>query len=456
MKLLRDMLMHSYNCNLFDLGEVLRGGFELANVRYTEPTSVLSALQVTGDITLSASANQFGGFTLAELDRVMVPYCKKTLDTAYEEYDTWFGGNDSEKDSEKREEFAWHKLTRELEQGMQSLELKLNTLNSARGDFSFVTVTFGAMPKDATEEDKKIQRKVCSVILKTRKEGHGHDHIAVVFPKLVYLYAKKQHNDPEQQKLFQEALECSAKCMYPDFLSIDSDYGTVSEIYREHGVITSPMGCRAYLSPWQDPETGKYVTIGRCNIGAVSLNLPLLWEIARYEHPEAIESTFFELLDDRMEIVRQFLLKRYDFIANTPCSTNPLEFTQGGLYKGHKKPEDKIGDLVDYMTASFGYIGLDEVTREARGRSLFADHGEFAAKVLKHMNENIARYKAEDHKLFALYGTPAESYCSTAASQVRKYLDSIGEHERAVKVPEYFTNSSNKVTHYGDVMMKTM
>lgn len=182
---LRDMLMHSYNCNLFDLGEVLRGGFELANVRYTEPTSVLSALQVTGDITLSASANQFGGFTLAELDRVMVPYCKKTLDKAYEEYDTWFGGNDSEKDSEKREEFAWHKLTRELEQGMQSLELKLNTLNSARGDFSFVTVTFGAMSKDATEEDKKIQRKVCSVILKTRKEGHGPDHIAVVFPWLL-------------------------------------------------------------------------------------------------------------------------------------------------------------------------------------------------------------------------------------------------------------------------------
>ena len=141
-----------------------------------------------------------------------------------------------------------------------------------------------------------------------------------------------------------------------------------------------------------------------CNIGAVSLNLPLLWEIARYEHPEAVESTFFELLDDRMEIVRQFLLKRYDFIANTPCSTNPLEFTQGGLYKGHKKPEDKIGDLVDYMTASFGYIGLDEVTHEARGRSLYEDHGEFAAKVLKRMNENIARYKAEDHRLFALYG----------------------------------------------------
>lgn len=198
------------------------------------------------------------------------------------------------------------------------------------------------------------------------------------------------------------------------------------------------------------------MTIGRTNIGAVSINLPLLWEIARYEHPEAIESTFFEILDDRMELIRQFLLKRYDNMANMPASSNPLAFTQGGFYKGFKHPDEKVGDLTEYMTASFGYIGLDELTQEARGRSLFADHGEFAAKVLKHMNENIARYKAEDHKLFALYGTPAESYCSTAASQVRKYLDSIGEHERAVKVPEYFTNSSSKVTHYGDVMMKTM
>ena len=195
-----------------------------------------------------------------------------------------------------------------------------------------------------------------------------------------------------------------------DYLSIDSDYGTVSELYREHGVITSPMRCRAYLTPWQDPETGKYVTIGRTNLGAVSINLPLLWEIARYEHPEAIESTFFEILDDRMELIRQFLLKRYDNMANMPASSNPLAFTQGGFYKGFKHPDDKVGDLTEYMTASFGYIGLDELTHEARGRSLFADHGEFAAKVLKRMNENIARYKAEDHKLFALYGTPV-TYC---------------------------------------------
>lgn len=377
------------------------------------------------------------GFTISELDRVLVPYCKKTLENARAEFDTWFDGADTE----KREAYAEKKLRRELEQGFQSLELKLNTVCSSRGDFGFTTISFAAIPATATDEEKRIQRLVGSVILQTRKNGHGPDHIAVVFPKLVYLYAKEQHNDPEQQKLFQEALECSAKCMYPDYLSIDAEYGAVSEVFKEQGVITSPMGCRAYLTPWKDPETGKYVTIGRCNIGAVSMNIPLLWEIAKYEHPEAVESTFFEILDDRMEIIREFLRKRYDMIANMPCSSNPLAFTQGGFYHGVKEPHEKVGDLTEYMTASFGYIGLDEVTKEARGCSLFEDHGQFAAKVLKRINENIARYKAEDHHLYAIYGTPAESYCGTAANQLRKYLDSIGEHERAVKVPEFLTNS---------------
>lgn len=146
------------------------------------------------------------------------------------------------------------------------------------------------------------------------------------------------------------------------------------------------------------------MTIGRCNIGAVSLNLVLLWELAKYEHPEAVEETFFNILDDRMELVRQFLRKRYETIENMPCSSNPLAFTQGGFYHGTKKPDEKVGELTEYMTASFGYVGLHEVTEEARGIGLYEDHGKFAQKILKRMNDNIARFKEEDHRLYALYG----------------------------------------------------
>lgn len=132
---MRDMVMQSINCCLFDIGEILKGGFEMANIRYKEPNSVLSALQVAGDVTLSASAQEFGGFTLAELDRVLVPYAKKTMENARAEFDSFMEGT-----AEQREKYAWHKLERELEQGFQSLELKLNTVPSSRGDFAFTTM----------------------------------------------------------------------------------------------------------------------------------------------------------------------------------------------------------------------------------------------------------------------------------------------------------------------------
>lgn len=195
------------------------------------------------------------------------------------------------------------------------------------------------------------------------------------------------------------------------------------------------------MSPWVDPETGKYVTIGRCNIGAVSLNLPLIWAVAEYQHPGDVYNSFYKLLDDDMEVIRQFLKRRYDIIRNMPCSSNPMCFTQGGLYKGTKKPTDKIGDLVNYMTASFGVTALHELTELARGKSLYDDHSEFAHEVVKHILDKIQQYKKEDGYLYAFYATPAESLCGTQAKQLKQFYLDTNQDEKAYKVPEYFTNS---------------
>ena len=167
--------------------------------------------------------------------------------------------------------------------------------------------------------------------------------------------------------------------------------------------IISPMGCRAYLSPWKDPETGEYITIGRANIGAVSLHLPLMWKIAEYEHPEAVEETFYKILDENLEMTRTFLKRRYDVLRNTPCSTNPIAFTQGGLYKGTKNPDEKIGDLVNYMTASFGITALNELTEYARGQSI-KESNKFAKEVVQYIYNKVQQYKKEDGYLYALYG----------------------------------------------------
>ena len=418
---LRDMIFNSFNCCLFDIGNVLKGGFEMSNVKYTEPTSVLSALQVIGDITLVATAQQFGGFTLAEIDKVLLPYAKKTYDNAFKKY--------SEQCNMEYDEscaMAMGDLKRELEQGFQSLELKLNTVPCSRGDFAFTTLTFGTWDVMMDDLNRDIMRMIGETILKTRMKGHGGKQ--VVFPKLVFLYDEdKIKEDEDHKELFELAVKCSSQCMYPDYLSLN--HGKVADIYKRTGAITSPMGCRAYLTEWYDKE-GNAITIGRCNIGAVSLNLPLIWQVSKKE-----DKGFFYVLKDRMEVIREFFKKRYDAIRHTKACTNPMCFTQGGLYGGNLKPEDEIGSLTEYMTASFGITALNELSILATGKTLKED-SKFASIVVDFINENIEEFKKEDGYLYALYGTPAESLCGTQAKQYREYT---GDNQFG----DYFTNSSH-------------
>lgn len=390
---MRDMLMGSVNCCLFDIGNVLRGGFSMSNVDYTEPTSVLSALQVIGDITLVATAQQFGGFTLAEIDKVLLPYAKKTYDSAFKKY---FEQCNMEYDESCA--MAMGDLRRELEQGFQSLELKLNTVPCSRGDFAFTTLTFGTWDIMMDDLDRDIMRMIGETILKTRMRGHGGKQ--VVFPKLVFLYDENKINEDEDHKeLFELAVKCSSKCMYPDYLSLN--HGKAADIYKRTGAITSPMGCRAYLTEWHDKE-GKAITVGRCNIGAVSLNLPLIWQVAKNEN-----KNFFNVLSDRMEVIREFFKKRYDIIRHTKACTNPMAFMQGGFYKGNLKADDEIGDLVNYMTASFGVTALNELNVLATGKTLYQDPW-YAEGVLKYINDKVEQFKKEDGYLYAVYGTPKQ------------------------------------------------
>ena len=234
---LRDMIFGSVNCCLFDIGNVLKGGFEMSGVKYSEPKSVLTALSVIGDITLVATAQQFGGFTLAEIDKVLLPYVKKSFKNhcfKYAELTT---------DEQKIEEFARKETIRELEQGFQSLELKLNTVPCSRGDFAFTTLTFGQWDVNLDNNDKFWLKTIGETLLKVRK--NGHNGFMVVFPKLVYLYDKDQiENDKFSSDLFNRAVETSATCMYPDYLSLSgsSEVNKVAQEYKDYGTIISPMG----------------------------------------------------------------------------------------------------------------------------------------------------------------------------------------------------------------------
>ncbi|QBP33102.1 anaerobic ribonucleoside-triphosphate reductase, large subunit [Shigella phage Silverhawkium] len=424
---LRDLVFGGINCCLFDIGKVLEGGFEMSGIEYCEPKSVLSALQVIGDVVLSATAQQFGGFTIPEIDKVLVPYAKKSQ-KYHEEMAIAYGIP-----KENIYHYVKNQLQIELTQGFQSLEMKLNTVPCSRGDFAFTTLTFGLLEPDMANEDNRLQYMIAKTILDVRMNGQGKAKKPVVFPKLVYIYDKTRHNlDIWQGQLYSKAIECCSKAMYPDFLSV-SGHGAVADAFKRSGKVISPMGCRAYLSPYFD-EDGKEFYVGRANIGAVSLNLPMIYQYAKENQLD-----FFAEIDKYLEMIRVFHQKRYEMIANMPASSNPLAFTQGGLYKGNKKPTDKIGwETVKSFTASFGVTALDELSVLAgEGRLHEANSKGIAHQVMEHLNHKLEQFKQEDGFLYALYGTPAESLCGTQLKQFRNMFGVI----KGVSDKEYFTNS---------------
>ena len=233
---LRDLIFGGINCCLFDIARVLEGGFEMSNLHYSEPSSAESALQVIGDIVLAASSQQFGGFTIPEIDKVLIKYCKKTLNKQ-----TQLAKEEGVPDDNICN-VVWKRLERELDQGLQSLEMKLNSVPSSRGDFAFTTLSFGCVEDS---DDSEIQRLICHKILDTRMFGQK-DKAPVVFPKLVYLYSEEQHKTLEQQELFDHVVKCCSVAMYPDVLSLDN--GEVGRLYKETGKVVSPMGCHLQVA----------------------------------------------------------------------------------------------------------------------------------------------------------------------------------------------------------------
>lgn len=427
---LNNLLFRQINCCLFDVGQLLSGGFTMSAIEYMEPKCVLSALQVIGDIALNATAQQFGGWTVPEIDKILIKYVRKSIVKHTKDLIATSRILGTKiVDPEKLHKLVMEKVEEELIQGFQSIEMKLNTVPCSRGDFAFTTLSFGNV-KDS--EDPELQRMIARAILTVRMNGQGKHGRPVVFPKLVYLYSKEQHKEKEQQELFDHAILCTSKAMYPDYLSIDSQYGDVSRIFNTHGVVTSPMGCRSYLSEYIDPETNKAIAVGRANIGAVSLNLPMIWMKAKEEGRE-----FLDVLHVYLEMIRNFLKRRYDYLSKAPASSNPLAFTQGGLYKGYLKPDEPIGDLVKSFTASFGITALNELNALMTGKQLHETGIDAVEPIVDYINDFIKLAKAKDGYLYALYGTPAESLCGTQLNQFKaKYGVIQGVSDRA-----YFTNS---------------
>lgn len=415
------------NCCLFNVKSVLSGGFEMGNIWYNEPKTLDVAFDVIGDITLSAASQQYGGFTLPELDKVLEPYAEKSYKKYVDKYLS-VGAT-----REKAEETAWEDVRKDFEQGFQGLEYKFNTVGSSRGDYPFITVTAGL----ATSRFGKM---AAITMLDVRRKGQGREgnKKPVLFPKIVFLYDENLHGPgKELEDVFEAGVLCSSKTMYPDWLSLTGK-GYVPSMYGKYNTVISPMGCRAFLSPWYErggmkpaDENDKPVFVGRFNIGAVSLHLPMILAKSRQEGRD-----FYEVLDYYLNLIRNLHIRTYAYLGEMRASTNPLGYCEGGFYGGHLGFHDKIKSLLKPMTASFGVTALNELQMLYNKKSLVQD-GAFALEVMEYINKKVNEFKEEDGNLYAIYGTPAESLCSL---QVKQFREKYGIIE-GVSDREYVSNS---------------
>ena len=441
---------YPYNCTLFNYADLLhgirrdsqgcvieeRGGFEMANVWYNTPKTLDVAFDVMGDVCLSAASQQYGGHTIPNVDKTLAHYAELSYQQYLKQYAEIVEEASGIYDDSKADIWAAARVERDFMQGFQGWEYKFNTVASSRGDYPFITVTAGT----GTGRWETMCTK-CMLINHRNGQGKKGFKKATMFPKYVFLYDENIHGDGAScEDVFEEGVKTSAKTMYPDWLSMSGE-GYISSMYKKYGLEISPMGCRAFLSPWYlkggmypADENDRPQFVGRFNIGAISLHLPLIYQKARMQGRD-----FFEVLDSYLEMIRRIHLRTYDFIGKMPASRAPLAFCEGGLYGGNLGYNQKIGEnpvILKAATASFGVTALNELNNLASGCSITEDNT-FALETMQYINDKVNEFKKEDGRLYAIYGTPAESLCGRQVEQFRKQYGIIS----GVSDRDYVTNS---------------
>ena len=325
------------------------------------------------------------------------------------------------------EEFVHDRLADELKSGVQTIQYQINTLMTTNGQSPFVTLFLNL---DINDPYIKENAMIIEEILKQRIEGIKNEkgvYVTPAFPKLIYVL--DEHNclkGGPYDYLTRLAVKCSAKRMYPDYISAKK----MRENYE--GNVFSCMGCRSFLTPWKD-DNGKYKFEGRFNQGVVSLNLPQIGIMA-----EGDEEVFWELLEERLALCFEALMCRHHSLEGTLSSVSPIHWQYGAIARlGQNEPIDKL--LHDgYSTISLGYIGLYEVTKLMTGVSHTKPAGtSFALRLMKRLRLACDTWKLETGIGFGLYGTPAESLCYRFAEIDKKKFGSIKD----ITDKGYYTNS---------------
>ena len=411
-----------FNCCLIDIGNMLDNGTVMNGKMIESPKSFQVACTVTTQIIAAVASNQYGGQSVDMIH--LGKYLRKSYNKFKKEIEEKYG---DKLKSDIIEDLVQTRLKAELKAGVQTIQYQINTLMTTNGQSPFVTL-FLHLEKD--DPYIKENAMIIEEILRQRYQGIKNEagvYVTPAFPKLLYVLEEDNINENSKYcYLTKLAVRCSAKRMYPDYISAKK----MRENYE--GNVFSPMGCRSFLSPWKD-ENGNYKFEGRFNQGVVSINLPQIGIIA-----DGDEEKFWKLLDERLELCKEALMCRHYALLGTHSDISPIHWQYGALARLKK------GETIDkllyggYSTISLGYIGIYELTKLMKGVSQTEPEGhDFALKVMKHLNEATQRWKKETNIGFALYGTPAESLCYRFARIDKERFGTIKD----VTDKGYYTNS---------------
>ena len=404
-----------FNCTVIDLDGMLKRGFKMGNADIDTPKSIQTATAVTAQIIAQVASHIYGGTSINRIDEVLAPYVTKTYEKNVAIARDW-----SIPDVEG---FARARTEKECYDAFQSLEYEVNTLHTANGQTPFVTFGFGL---GTSWESKLIQRS----ILENRIAGLGKSKKTAIFPKLVFGIREGVNRSPTDPNydIKQLALKCASKRMYPDILNYD-------KLVDVTGGYVVPMGCRSFLSPYE--ENGKFVYEGRNNLGVISLNLP---RVALEAQGDVV--AFWDILADRLELCKRALLPRIARLDGVKARVAPILYMEGAAGV-RLKADDEISEIFKNGRASIslGYIGIHETICALFGtdKHIYDDTQlrEFGVQIVKHLRDACDDWKAETGYGFSLYSTPSENLCSRFCKLDLKEFGNIEN----VTDKGYYTNS---------------
>lgn len=418
-----------FNCCLINLEDMLKNGTVVNGKMIESPKSFQTACTITTQIIAQVASGQFGGQSINGIDRILAPYVRRS-------YEKYLSASISEQldiygmekaDMAMAEKVAWNRTKREIKSGVQTIQYQINTLMTTNGQAPFVTLFMYFDPESEYAYEASL---ITEEILRQRIDGIKNKQgvkVTPAFPKLIYVLDEHNiHKDSPCYYLTRLAATCTAKRMYPDYISAKK----MKEIYE--GNVFSPMGCRSFLSPWKDEE-GNYKFDGRFNMGVVSVNLAQIGILAGRD-----EDAYFELLNKRLELVKKALLIRYERLKEVTSDVSPIHWQDGAIAR--LEPGEKIADYLEggYSTLSLGYIGLYEATKCVVGTSHTTKEGHaFAMRVMHALRDAVDGWKAESGLGFALYGTPAESLTHRFCSIDKATFGAIED----ITDKGYYTNS---------------